>query len=71
MTRDGWQEQDLLQVAQDTPLANLADNLGYDLKSWLDCATTSLPETLRVTRSRIDREWTEALLRDLGGTPLQ
>ena len=52
MSRNEWQEQDLLLVAQDTPLANLAQNLGYDVKSWLDSATTSLPETLRVTRSR-------------------
>lgn len=71
MPRDEWQEQDLLQVAQDTPLANLAHNLGYDLTSWLDSATTSLPETLRVTRSRNDREWTESLLRELGGVPLK
>ena len=70
MSRNEWQEQDLLLVAQDTPLANLAQNLGYDVKSWLDSATTSLPETLRVTRSRDDREWTETLLRELGGEPL-
>ena len=70
MSRNEWQEQDLLQVAQDTPLANLAQNLGYDVESWLESATTSLPETLRVTRSRDDREWTETLLRELGGEPL-
>ena len=70
MSRNEWQEQDLLLVAQDTPLANLAQNLGYDVKSWLGSATTSLPETLRVTRSRDDREWTETLLRELGGEPL-
>lgn len=70
MSRDQWQEQDLLQVAQDTPLANLAQNLGYDLDSWLQSATTSLPETLRITRSRDDIGWTESLLRELGGKPI-
>lgn len=70
MSRDEWQEQDLLVVARDTPLANLAKNLGYDLDSWIQSATTSLPETLRVTRSRHDRVWTESQLRELGGQPL-
>jgi 16S rRNA C967 or C1407 C5-methylase (RsmB/RsmF family) len=70
MARDQWQEQDLLVVARDTPLANLAKNLGYDLDSWIQSATTSLPETLRVTRSRHDKDWTEAQLRELGGQPL-
>ncbi len=70
MGRDQWQEQDLLVVARDTPLANLAKNLGYDFDSWIQSATTSLPETLRVTRSRHDKDWTEAQLRELGGQPL-
>lgn len=71
MSRDEWQEQDLLVMSRDTPLTNLAANLGYDLESWLHCATTSLPETLRITRDRSDREWTEKLLRQLGGKPLE
>ena len=70
MSRNEWQEQDLLAVARDTPLANLAKNLGYDLEKWIPAATTSLPETLRVTLARHDKEWTESLLRELGGTPL-
>lgn len=70
MSRNEWQEQDLLAVARDTPLANLATALGYDLEKWLDAATTSLPETLRVTQDRIDKPWTESLLRELGGEPL-
>jgi len=70
MSRDEWQEQDLLVVARDTPLANLAKNLGYDLDSWIQSATTALPETLRVTRSRHDKAWTESQLRELGGQPL-
>ena len=70
MSRNQWQEQDLLAVARDTPLANLAKNLGYDLEKWIPTATTSLPETLRVTKARHDREWTESLLRELGGAPL-
>ena len=70
MSRNEWQEQDLLAVARDTPLANLAKNLGYDLEKWIPAATTSLPETLRVTLARHDKEWTENLLRELGGAPL-
>jgi len=70
MSRNEWQEQDLLAVARDTPLANLAKNLDYDLEEWLPAATTSLPETLRVTLARHDKEWTESLLRELGGAPL-
>ena len=70
MSRDEWQEQDLLVVARDTPLANLVKNLGYDLDSWIQSATTSLPETLRVTRARHDKDWTESQLRELGGQPL-
>ncbi|MBL6884781.1 MAG: RsmB/NOP family class I SAM-dependent RNA methyltransferase [Candidatus Poseidoniaceae archaeon] len=70
MSRNEWQEQDLLAVARDTPLANLAKNLGYDLEKWIPAATTSLPETLRVTLGRHDKEWTESLLRELGGAPL-
>ncbi|MDA8843447.1 RsmB/NOP family class I SAM-dependent RNA methyltransferase [Euryarchaeota archaeon] len=70
MSRNEWQEQDLLAVARDTPLANLAKNLGYDLEKWIPAATTSLPETLRVTLARHDKEWTESLLRELGGAPL-
>ena len=70
MSRDEWQEQDLLVVARDTPLANLAKNLGYDVDTWLQSATTSLPETLRITHSRHDKAWTESILRELGGKPL-
>ena len=70
MSRNEWQEQDLLAVARDTPLANLAKSLGYDLEKWIPAATTSLPETLRVTLARHDKEWTESLLRELGGAPL-
>ena len=70
MSRDQWQEQDLLVVARDTPLANLAENLGYNVEAWLQSATTSLPETLRITRSRHDKAWTESILRELGGKPL-
>jgi len=70
MSRDEWQEQDLLVVARDTPLANLAKNLGYDLDAWIQSATTALPETLRVTSARHDKAWTESQLRELGGHPL-
>ena len=71
MSRDEWQEQDLLVVARDTPLSNLATYLGYHSETWLECATSPLPETLRITHDRSDRQWTESLLRELGGQPLE
>ena len=70
MTRDEWQEQDLLTATRETPLAQLGQNLGYELDAWLQVATSPLPETLRITLSRYDRKWTEELLRELGGKPL-
>ncbi len=70
MSREEWQEQDLLTAARETPLANLALHLGYEMKQWLETATSALPETLRITRARYDRSWTEGLLRELGGKPL-
>ncbi len=70
MSRGEWQDQDLLAVARDTPLANLAFNLGLDLDAWLASATESLPETFRITPHRYDRSWTEATLRSIGGAPL-
>ena len=65
-----WQDQDLLAVAKDTPLAKLAANLGLNLDAWLSSATESLPETFRITPNRYDREWTESILSSIGGKPL-
>ena len=65
-----WQDQDLLAVARDTPLAKLAANLGLNLDAWLSSATESLPETFRITPNRYDREWTESILSSIGGKPL-
>lgn len=65
-----WQDQDLLAVARDTPLSNLAKNLGLDLDVWLASATESLPETFRITPNRYDRTWTESVLQSIGGVPI-
>ena len=70
MSRGEWQDQDLLAVARDTPLARLAENLGLDLDAWLAKATETLPETFRITPGRYDRTWTENVLRGIGGSPL-
>ena len=70
MSRGEWQDQDLLAVAKDTPLSHLAANLGLNVDKWLAFATEPLPETFRITPERYDREWTESILRSIGGQPL-
>ena len=70
MGTDRWHDEELLDAAKDSPLAGLANSLGYDMDEWLEVATTALPETLRITSNRNDSEWTIKQIRDLGATPL-
>ena len=70
MGADRWHDEELLDAAKDSPLAGLANSLGYDMDEWLEVATTALPETLRITSNRNDSEWTIKQIRDLGATPL-
>jgi 16S rRNA C967 or C1407 C5-methylase (RsmB/RsmF family) len=70
MAYTGWGEEDLEKVSRESCLAKLAANLELEMDTWLDCATTSLPETLRVTKSRKDRDWTIKELKKMGAVPI-
>ena len=70
MASAGWQEEDLDLVAKNSCLAKLASDLGMDLESWLTCATTPLNETLRLTVSRNDKDWTVSKIKEMGGVPI-
>jgi 16S rRNA C967 or C1407 C5-methylase (RsmB/RsmF family) len=70
MGTDRWHDEELLDAAKVSPLAGLAESLGYEMDEWLEVATTALPETLRITSNRNDREWTIQQIRNLGATQL-
>lgn len=70
MASAGWQEEDLSEVSKNSCLAKLALDLGMDLESWLACATTPLDETLRLTVSRNDKDWTISKIKEMGGEPI-
>ena len=59
-----------MSLAEESLLAKLATTLGIDLPQWLASAISVLPETLRVTSGRSDRDWTLSELRKLGGKPI-
>lgn len=67
MASAGWQEEDLNEVAKNSCLAKLAMDIGLELEEWLDCATAPLCETLRVTGSRKDKNWTISKIKEMGG----
>ena len=53
--------------AAESELAKLVDELRPgELDAWLDAATPRLPETVRVNPCRVDVEWTQNLLQDMG-----
>lgn len=70
MGTDRWHDEELLDAAKVSPLAGLAESLGYEMNEWLEVATTALPETLRITSNRNDRDWTIQQIANLGATPL-
>jgi len=70
MANAGWEEEDLEEISRDSCLTKLALELGLDLESWISMTTSPLPETLRVTKSRKDREWTISELERMGATPI-
>ncbi len=70
MGTDRWHDGELLDAAKVSPLAGLAESLGYEMNEWLEVATTALPETLRITSNRNDRDWTIQQIANLGATPL-
>ena len=70
MASAGWQQEDLGEVSKNSCLAKLALDLGMELDSWLACATTPLNETLRLTVSRNDKDWTISKIKEMGGEPI-
>jgi multisite-specific tRNA:(cytosine-C5)-methyltransferase len=70
MANAGWEEEDLEEISRDSCLTKLALELGLDLESWISKTTSPLPETLRVTKSRKDREWTISELEKMGASPI-
>ena len=58
--------------AAESELAKLVAELRPgELDAWLDAATPRLPETVRVNPCRSDVEWTQALLEEMGATPIE
>ena len=70
MGYDLWEEGELMSLAKQSLLAKLASTLDIDLSRWLESAISVLPETLRVTKARSDRDWTVNELRKMGGKPI-
>ena len=70
MGYDLWEEGELISLANQSLLTKLAANLDIELEQWLSSATAVLPETLRVTKTRSDRDWTVNELKKMGGKPI-
>ena len=70
MANAGWEEEDLDEISRGSCLTKLALELGLELESWVNTTTSPLPETLRVTTSRKDRDWTISELEKMGAKPI-
>ena len=70
MGYDLWVEGELKTLAKDSLLTKLVKTLDIDVEKWVSSAVSVLPETLRVTTSRSDIEWTKQELRKMGGKPI-
>ena len=55
------------QLAEGSPLLNLAKDVGHVLADWLPYCLEALPETLRVNPLREDSQWTRKQLELMGG----
>ena len=63
-------EDGLLAQAEIAPLTGLAESLGIGRNEWIGIATQPLPETLRLTMTHYDMEWTRQQLLDMGATKI-
>ena len=70
MGYDLWEQGELMSLANQSLLAKLAATLDIELEQWLASAIAVLPETLRVTKARSDRDWTINELQKMGGKPI-
>ena len=70
MAYQKWTEEDLYNLARQSPLTKLALSLNLDEKDWLDYAIRPLRETMRLTLKRSDSEWTKSKLQEMGAKPI-
>ena len=70
MAYQKWTEEDLYNLARQSPLTKLALSLNLDENDWLDYAIRPLRETMRLTLKRSDSEWTKSKLQEMGAKPI-
>ena len=70
MAYQRWTQEELREISENSLLSKMVESLGIDVDNWLDFAVDTLPETLRLTGSRSDVEWTKGELRKMGGVPI-
>ena len=70
MAYQRWTQEELREISENSLLSKMVESLGIDVDRWLDFAVDTLPETLRLTGSRSDVEWTKGELRKMGGVPI-
>ena len=63
-------EEERRSKAATCALTSMVKHLGIDTVPWLASALEPLPETLRISLHRSDREWTLDQIKKLGGTSL-
>lgn len=63
-------EEERRSKAAACALTSMVKHLGIDTAPWLASALEPLPETLRISLHRSDREWTLDQIKKLGGTSL-
>ena len=63
-------EEERRVQAASCALTSMVKHLGVDPEPWMASALAPLPETLRISVHRSDREWTLEQVKQLGGTPL-
>ncbi len=59
--------EDLIEVANNSPISELARKLNFDMEEWIEYSTTPLPETIRINPIHHECEWTLSKLENLGG----
>jgi len=63
-------EEERRSRAATCALTSMVKHLAVDPETWLASALAPLPETLRISIHRADREWTLEQIKKLGGKPL-
>ncbi|MBJ23298.1 MAG: hypothetical protein CMB64_01380 [Euryarchaeota archaeon] len=58
---------DFIQVAINSEITKLAENLDYNLDKWIEFTTKKLPETIRINPIHNEYEWSISKIKQLGG----